>query len=368
MQRLIIALALVLIMACTPRGSVTIDPQAAVVGTVVPVFIGTTRGRGEDGAFNGKRSEVLHFARLDVSVPPNREAGEIAWPPRSRKPDPSRDFLTTDSVVYPATTGFQADLKRQIAAKGGEAVIFIHGYNTNHSEAAYRIAQFQHDLNLPAAVVLYSWPSAAEPLGYAYDRDSALFARNGLETLIQTVARSGARRIVLIAHSMGAGPAMEALRSAAIRGDRRTLSLVDGVILISPDLDVDVFREQARSIGTLPEPFIIFGSDRDRFLRLSAALTGQRERLGSLSDLSRVADLKVTFFDVGEFARGAGHFVVGDSSALISILDRISDVEWAFEYDRRRRIGLIPGVVLTVENATQVILRPIGVAASGSRQ
>jgi esterase/lipase superfamily enzyme len=367
-SRLIAALALVLFVACTPRGAVTFEPGAATVGTVVPVFVGTTRAQDEDGTFNGKRSETLHFARLDVSVPPNREAGDITWPPRSRKADPKRDFLTTESVLYETAPGFQSDLKRQIAASGGEAVIFIHGYNSNHAEAAYRIAQFQHDLKLPAAVVLYSWPSAAEPLGYAYDRDSALFARNGLETLIQTVAKSGAKRILLIAHSMGAGPAMEALRSASIRGDTRTLSLVDGVILISPDLDVDVFREQARSIGTLPEPFIIFGSERDRYLRLSALLTGQKERLGSLGDLTRVSDLKVTFFDVGEFAKGGGHFVVGDSAALISILDRISEVEGAFEYDRRRRIGLIPGVVLTVENATQVILRPIGIAASGAQQ
>ena len=146
------------------------------------------------------------------------------------------------------------------------------------------------------------------------------------------------------------------------------MKLLGGVILISPDIDVDVFREQARAVGTLPQPFVIFGSDRDKFLRLSAALTGQEERLGSLSDVARVADLKVTFLDVGEFVKGTGHFVVGDSAGLITLLDRIADLQGAFERDRRSRLGLVPGVVLTVQNATQIILRPIGQVAQGISQ
>jgi esterase/lipase superfamily enzyme len=163
---------------------------------------------------------------------------------------------------------------------------------------------------------------------------------------------------------MGAGLTMEALRSAAIRGDRRTLGLIGGVILISPDIDVDVFREEARSIGTLPQPFVIFGSDRDKYLRLSAAMTGQPARLGSLTDVSRVADLKVTFLDVGQFVKGTGHFVVGDSAALILLLDRIGEVQGAFERDRRSRLGLLPGVVLTVQSATQIVLSPLASVAN----
>ena len=118
-------------------------------------------------------------------------------------------------------------------------------------------------------------------------------------------------------------------------------------------------------MGALPQPFVIFGSDRDKYLRLSALLTGQDERLGSLSDVSRVADLKVTFMDVAAFSKGPGHFVMGDSAALIAILDRLSDVSNAFEADRQARIGLLPGVVLTVQNATQIVLRPVATVASG---
>ncbi|MDZ4312258.1 MAG: alpha/beta fold hydrolase [Cypionkella sp.] len=364
MIRSLLIFSLTLMLACSPRGHVTLDPQAASVGQVERIFIGTTRKQDQDGSFGTYRSEQINFARYDVSVPPDRQLGEINWPPRHGKANPAKHFLTTDQIVYQNDVLFRKELHGELAANGGEAVIFVHGYNNNFSEGVYRVAQFSHDLKLPGAVVHYAWPSAAEPLGYAYDRDSALFARDGLESLMHEVAGAGAKRILIVAHSMGAGLTMEALRQTAIRGDKKTLSLIGGVVFISPDIDVDVFKISAHAMGALPQPFVIFGSDRDKYLRLSALLTGQDERLGSLTDVSRVADLKVTFMDVGAFSKGSGHFVVGDSAALIAILDRLGDVSNAFEADRQARIGLLPGVVMTVQNATQIVLRPVATVAS----
>jgi esterase/lipase superfamily enzyme len=323
-------LCLVLLAACAQRGTVTLMPEAANVGAVENIFIGTTRTQEPDGSFDGGRSETVRFGLYQVSVPPNRKPGQITWPKAGEKVDPQTQFLTASERVYPSEREFRTRLRAELNKNGGEAVIFIHGYNNNFAEGIYRVAQFSHDLKLPGAVVEYSWPSAAAALGYAYDRDSALFARDGLEKLIHEVAASGAKRILLVGHSMGAGLTMEALRTAALRQDGRTLGLIGGVILISPDIDIDVFREQAHAIGTLPQPFVIFGSGRDKALLLSAALTGQADRLGSLGDLSRVSDLKVTYLDVSEFVQGAGHFVVGDSPAMIALMNRIVDILGAF--------------------------------------
>lgn len=366
-MRAFVAASLVFLVACAPRGQITYDPAAAAVGEVTPIFIGTTR-QMQTGGYGPDRSEEMHFARYDISIPPNREPGEINWPTRFAKPDPNRHFLTTKEVLYPEDSAFRADLKRQLAANGNEAVIFVHGYNNNFSEGLYRIAQFSHDLELPGAVVHYAWPSAAKPLGYVYDRDSAMFARDGLEQLINEVAAAGARRILLVAHSMGSNLTMEALRQTAIRGEDQTLDKLAGVILISPDIDVEVFRMQAKALEELPQPFLIVGSDRDRMLGLSARLTGQTERLGSLSDVSKVADLKVTFLDVSEFSQGAGHFTLGDSPALIKLIDSVGQIEGAFEDDRARRVGLVSGVVMSVQNATQIVLSPVAEIAAEVNQ
>lgn len=335
---------------------VVVPPEKAE-GPISTVFVGTTRGLEGSGVFGGGRSEALRFARYDVAIPPQREVGEIKYPP-PRRPNVATDFVTTDQRIYSAEADFRRDLSTALTANGREAIIFVHGFNNTFTEGLYRIAQLRHDLEVPGVALHYSWPSAAEPLGYVYDRDSAMFARTGLEDLIRETVAAGATRVTLVAHSMGSFLSMEALRDIA-KEDGKVMPQLRGVVLISPDIDVEVFRMQATDIGTLPQPFIIFGSDRDRVLRLSALITGQTGRLGSLDDVERLADLQVTYLDVAAFSQGSGHFVPGTSPALIRLLGRIGDVDQAFGNDAAGRAGLLPGVILTARNATRIILTPV---------
>jgi esterase/lipase superfamily enzyme len=287
---------------------------------------------------------------------------------RTIAPDPARDFLTTQASQFADAPGFQAGLSaalRQRARGDRDVIIFVHGFNNTFAEGLYRLAQMAHDLDMPGVPVHYAWPSRGAALGYVADRDSSLFARDGLETLIRQVEGAGAEHVILVAHSMGSSLLMESVRQMAIRGDTHTLSRIGGVVLISPDIDVDVFRAQARMVGALPQPFLIFGSDRDRILGLSARLTGEPERLGNLTDIARLADLDVTYLQSGAFSEGAGHFDLGNSPALIGLIDRIGDVDAALESDRRGRTGLLPGIVLTVRNATEIVLSPVTAISQG---
>lgn len=342
-------------------------PQAAGEGTIRTVYFATTRGLDPaTGLYGRDRSETIRFGRHDISIPPDRATGEIRFPRRLSKPDPSRDFVTVRAAAYDDSDGFRRDLSAALKARGrGDraAVIYVHGFNNTFAEGLYRLAQLSHDLDVPGVAVHYSWPSRANPLGYVYDRDSAIFGRDGLEALIRQVTAAGADSILLVAHSMGSALTMETLRQMAIRDDRQALDRIEGVVLISPDIDVDVFRMQAKAMGKLPEPFVIFGSNRDRLLNLSARLTGEPERLGNLSDVGRLADLKVTYLDVAAYASGSGHFAVGDNPALISLLSGIGEVDAILDRERRQRVGLLPGVVLTVQNATEIILSPVGAVA-----
>lgn len=349
--------------ACAPRGHVTIDPAAAKVGDVVPVFVGTTRSLDpKTDRFGSGRHEGVDYAKLDISVPPDRKLGTVEFPKQYEPPNPKTDFLTTSETIYKTPARFRAALSKALRAeprRTREAVVYVHGFNNTFAEGAYRIAQISHDLDLPGVVVHYSWPSAANPLNYAYDRDSALFARDGLERLLTQVARSGARHILLIGHSMGSELVMEALRQMRMDRNSRVMSRLAGVVLISPDIDVEVFRSEALRIGKLPQPFIIFASARDRALALAARLTGQNHRLGNLSNVKRLADLKVTVLEVGAFSEGIGHFTAATSPALIRILSRINEVNRSYASDRSGRTGLLPGVALTVQNATQIVLNPM---------
>lgn len=366
---LLVALTLA---ACAPRGDIRLVPQAASVGHVEPIFIGSSRGPDpvEGQAFGISRTHDTRFARLDVSVPPTHEPGVISWPRRNRPADPAKDFVTTKQVIYDSRASFRADLSRALAAQPDgkrEAVIFIHGFNNTFAEGAYRLAQLGNDLKVKGTLVHYSWPSRANALGYVYDRDSALFARDGLEDLLDEVTAAGARKIIIVAHSMGSAVAVETLRQIAIGHNDKVRQRIAGVVLMSPDIDIDLFHAEAEKIGDLPQPFIIFTSSKDRALNLSARITGQHDRLGNLTDPTELSTLKVTLVDTSVYSSGLGHFTVGDSPALLSILGKISDVDSAFARDSTGKAGLLGGAVLTVQNATQIVLLPVTAIAEGAR-
>ncbi len=364
-MRRVIFLALIVLVSCAPRGELAFDPSPSTA--LRPVFVGSTRGPDPQtgGDFGTTRREGLQLARFDISLPPLRQPGDLRYPLAGRRPDPTQDFMLARAETYPQSADFRAALRQQLARSDGEAVVFVHGFNTNFAEGLYRLAQLGTDFDLPETLVYYAWPSRGHVLAYAYDRDSALFARDGLQLLLRDLRQSGARRILLVGHSMGAAIAMETLRQMTISGETETLSRLGGVVLISPDIDVDVFRAQARKVGALPQPFIIFTSQKDKALRLASRLSGERERLGNLQEIGKLADLKVTMIDVGAFDTRDGHFNVADNPALIRLLRGVGQVAAVLEGEQASHADLASGVIMTVQNATQIILSPVGALSGG---
>ena len=331
------------------------------------IFVATTRLDGPEG-FGFERADRASFLRYAISIPPDRKAGELNWPPRSRKPDAARDFLVLDKSRFATAMDFRQALEAEMASRSQTgAVIYVHGFNNTMAEGVYRVAQMHHDLEVPGVAVHYAWPSRGSALGYVHDRESALFARSGLEDLLNEMVAAGAQDIVIVAHSMGAIVTMETLRQMVLRDGANALDRVASVVLIAPDVDVDVFRSQARDIGDLPQPFLIFGSSRDRVLGISATLAGGRGRLGKLDSLEPIADLPVTYLDTAAFNEGAGHLNLGENPALLKLFGGILDIDAAFRADARSRVGLLPGLVLTVRSATEVILVPSGRTARTAR-
>jgi esterase/lipase superfamily enzyme len=348
---------------CAPRGEITVYPAAKNIGTDKTIFVGTNRAYdAATGKFADARSRQLTFARYEISVPPVREVGKIEWPKKNGEIDPETQFLTTGATIFSSPNAFRDNLAREfreMPAGKRSATIFVHGFNNTFAEGLYRLAQLSYDLNVPKQIVHYSWPSAAEPLGYLQDRDSALIARDGFEELLNEVVAAGSNDILLACHSMGCQLMMEAMRQIEIRDPGRLSRIVSGVVMLSPDIDVEVFHSQATAFQTLPEPFFIFSSEKDKALRLSSFITGQPDRLGNIQDLSPVSDLKVTVLDTTKFSTGSGHLNVGESPALIAMMDDVRKIQSSLDQDRAGRPGLLPGVVLTARAATEIVVSPV---------
>ena len=359
---------IVLVLAgCAARGDFTTAPSGLAGGTPETIFVGTTRAKeGESYAFG--RSAEPAFLRYDIAIPPERELGEVNWPPRSRKPDAKRDFLTLDQRDFASADEFSATLRAAMKLRGQrDAVVYVHGFNNTMAEGVYRVAQMHHDLEVPGVAVHYAWPSRGSALGYVYDRDSVLFARSGFVSLLDEVEDAGAKDIIIVAHSMGAFLTMEALRQMVLKDGPQALDRIKGVVLIAPDLDLDVFRAQAQDIGKLPDPFVIFGSSRDKVLNISATLSGTGDRLGNIDGVEKIADLNVIYLDTAAFSTGTGHLNIGENPALLKLFGGLVGISDAFSADARARVGLLPGLVLTVRNATEVVLRPVGAIGEGSQ-
>jgi esterase/lipase superfamily enzyme len=354
-----------LLAGCAPRGEFTKAPAGPSGGAAETIFVGTTRADGAEG-FGYDRAEAASFLRYDVGIPTERAPGELNWPPRTRQPDAGRDFLVLEERRFASADAFSTALQAAMKLRGQtDAVIYVHGFNNTMAEGVYRVAQMHHDLEVPGVAVHYAWPSRGSALGYVHDRDSVLFARSGFVDLLDQVEAAGAKNVVIVAHSMGAFLTMEALRQVALRDGRGALDRVSGVVLIAPDLDLDVFLSQAKDVGTLPQPFVIFGSSRDRILGISATLSGTGDRLGNIDNVAKIADLNVIYLDTAAFATGTGHLNIGENPALLKLFGGLVGISDAFTADAQARVGLLPGLVLTVRNATEVVLAPVGAIAEG---
>jgi len=311
--------------ACAGIQGGDLNPQTGRT-IVQPIFIATQRSQNSStDSFGAERQSTVSYLRSDISIPPNHRIGQIET---SGDPnDTRRNFVAVDGAVFADKTQFLRAVSQSDTPDKSNILVFIHGYNIDQVEAKFRLAQITQDFNVPMPAVLFSWPSAGEARGYIYDRDSAIYARDGLETLIRDIRRQTGRKVIIVGHSVGSFLAMEAMRQMAISGARPLSNWISGVVLMSPDIDQDVFISQLDRIGTLPKPFQIYTATQDKVLRLSAFVTGRAKRLGSLTQSRELSARGIEIVDVSAFGprRGLNHNIATTSPAAIkSILAAIA--------------------------------------------
>ncbi|WP_316859029.1 alpha/beta hydrolase [uncultured Cohaesibacter sp.] len=323
-----VLLCFILAGCASPTGIKFTEPSLTGLDTET-VLVATSRSPDElvRADFSGKRDEKLHFSSYDVSIPPSHKTGEIEWP-RGDKPDIKRHFAVTMAKDIPVESGFLAALNARMTmearsekASQREVILFVHGYNTDFSESLYRAAQMKHDFKLQAPLALFSWPSSGKTTDYLYDRDSVKVSRDKLASVIELLSRTKAQAVTLVAHSMGSELLMESLRQIALENHGNLPKKLKTIILISPDLDVDVFNNQLDAIKTLPADFVLFVSESDRALKLSSRLAGDNTRVGNTIDITKFKRKGIAVIDVTDFTDGdaMNHMSVATSPSLVSL-------------------------------------------------
>jgi len=317
---------LILLASCGAHPVARVAPPVEGASSQV-IYVAAQRDFDNPGpSFGRERPNELSHARITVSVPPTHVIGRIEWPDET--PNAATDFVITESQRFASGVAMRRDLRAR--GGGGETLLFIHGYNNTMSQALYRFAQMKEDFGINGPATMFSWASAGVPRGYAYDRDSVLFARDDLEKTLRTLTDDG-QKIAIVAHSLGSELAMETLRQIALKGDRRLLSRISSVALMSPDIDPELFRKQAEAIGQLPQPFFIFISQQDRALGLASLITGRKPRLGGIQGPEQVAGLEVSVIDFTALSSGEGlnHSVPVTSPAAVGVLRGMIEQAWS---------------------------------------
>lgn len=250
--------------------------------------------------------------------------------------------------------------RRLAAAPRKEVVLYVHGYANTFQDASFTMGELCHFLGRELVCAIFTWPAGGSRglfFGYNVDRESGEFAVHHLKQAIRIVADTpGVEHVHLLAHSRGTDVLVTVLRELEMEAYMSGLLLdsrfkIRNIVLMSPDLDIDVGLAKMFSIesdpdlpfGKAPNPGLVFPhptlrltvymSEGDKALGVSEWLMGSLRRLGrvdqALLSEEQVAKAKqiagfAAFVQVTETSDFIGHsYFVSDpavSSDLIALI------------------------------------------------
>ncbi|WP_419912483.1 alpha/beta hydrolase [Hoeflea sp.] len=293
------------------------------VAAVKTVFAATSRKASDDPAlmFSAERSKALSYVQLDVGIPEAHKPGKVES--STKEPDPSKHFTLVNRRRIDNQAALRSNINQQLGTLPDgerELFVFVHGFNNSFPSGIFRQTQMLADFGANVVALNYSWPSASRPEGYVYDRDSAIFAQDGLVEVLRLAVSTDADHVTVFAHSMGSLVTVQALRSLVISDGRETLNAIDTVVLAAPDVDIDVFDSVITDIGRdRPQEFAVLVSDNDRALQLSSKLRGGHPRVGQSETAEFLQERGIVVLDVSKLD-GGGHSTFAGSQALIDMV------------------------------------------------
>lgn len=269
--------------------------------------------------YGGERADTpyIDYGRCEISIPANHKRGamESSFLGLNFFSD-DKQHIILKSITPLSAESFFSTINSKIAPglrktrKGqGDLVIFIHGFNVTFEYAAKRTAQIAFDYGFQGVPLMFSWPSDGKLLSYQSDREDVTWSVTHIEQFFNDVlTKTRAKRVHLIAHSMGNQGMIGALNAMALRRGTDETPLFENIILAAPDFDAQLFQQQiAPNSITLAKRWTLYTSKKDTALNISSSLNSAwRLGLSPVTiipgiDVIDASEIEVTPWSLPEF-------------------------------------------------------------------
>jgi esterase/lipase superfamily enzyme len=334
------------------RGVSIADPcKERAICTPVPVFFGTDRKQVSNPDridFGADRDRKMQLGQAIVTVPRvKRQSGKVLRPtlferlvlriPESG--DPARHFtIPRNGISLMSESEFLNAVRAHRENAGtfkDHAFVFVHGYNTAFDSALYRTAQIAFDLSDVAGseadrvpfgtAFLYSWPSGGGTVDYVYDHGSARGAEEHFQKFLDLViAKSGAKQIHLIAHSLGNSLLLNVLKNYRLPPSAG--ASINQIILAAPAIDAEEFGFIAEKIKSLATGGVtLYASSKDRALAAASRFNRGRPMAGGVPEGGPIIVKGIDSIDVSAIPTDSfwGHDLYADRRELLEDIWRL---------------------------------------------
>jgi esterase/lipase superfamily enzyme len=308
----------------------------------------------------------LTMGVCEVSIPKDHQIGELESPSilsLEINEDPEKHVVLM-GVQRQEPDAFYEQLRQRIAeSQQREAFVFVHGYNVTFENAARRTAQLAHDLKFDGAPIFYSWPSQGGLLQYTVDETNVVWTVPHLKDFLLAVAqKTDAKRVHLIAHSMGNRALTAALAQLAGETKDGQTPLFHEVLLTAPDIDADIFRRDiVPAIVKTASRVTLYASSHDAALEASKQVHGY-PRAGESGEniivIPGIDTIDVSAVDTSL----VGHSYYGDSDTVLVDMAQLLHEEKAPDLRARLQKKTLDTAVGTLRYwfflAERLVLRP----------
>jgi esterase/lipase superfamily enzyme len=202
----------------------------------------------------------------------------------------------------------QGEVQRRLAAAPSkEVLLYVHGFNETFESAAFTAAELCHFLGREQVCAFFTWPASTTGnflTSYTATTESGDFAVEHLKKTIRMLATTpGVEGVQILAHSRGTSVTLKAVRELGLEAiaagkEAANLYKIDNLVLLSPDIDIDIAAQQITGFvsdpdlvtvwpeGRLPRVLkgrlTIYASPEDRALLVSRILFRSRTRVGQM--------------------------------------------------------------------------------------